>query len=126
MTAVPQLTAEQVIELAATHVGNGSMASSAQLCLDDARACLANGSPEYARKRALSSLAYSLGMLSPVYKLANGGRVYVKDVQGRPIDGGTLRTISAYGSFSLNLFFSECGTLVAMPHENHGHEAFQA
>ena len=44
------------------------MQSSAQLCVDDARACLARGPIDYAIGRAVRSLAYSLGILSPMYQ----------------------------------------------------------
>jgi hypothetical protein len=64
------MNAQQVIELAEKHVAQAEMRSSAQLCIDDAKACLANGKPEYAKARALRSLFYSVGRFSPVYKEA--------------------------------------------------------
>lgn len=50
-----------IIELASSHIGKGSMVSSAQLCLDDARALVERGNHHYAAKRAIKSLAYSVG-----------------------------------------------------------------
>lgn len=64
------MNAQQFIELAEKHVAQAEMRSSAQLCIDDAKACLANGKPEYAIHRAVRSLAYSVGILSPIYKEA--------------------------------------------------------
>jgi hypothetical protein len=64
------MNAQQIIDLAQANVEKAQMQSSAQLCVDDARACLARGLPEYAISRAVRSLAYSLGILSPVYQAA--------------------------------------------------------
>jgi hypothetical protein len=64
------MNAQEIIDLAQSHVSKASMQSSAQLCVDDARACLARGLPDYAIGRAVRSLAYSLGILSPVYQAA--------------------------------------------------------
>jgi hypothetical protein len=64
------MDAQQIIDLAQSHVEKAAMQSSAQLCVDDARRLLASGKPEYAIGHAVRSLAYSLGVFSPVYKEA--------------------------------------------------------
>ncbi len=66
------MTTEQVIASAAAHLG-GAMRSSAELCLSDARHLHREGDDKYARQRALKSLAYSVGILSPVYQAASRG-----------------------------------------------------
>lgn len=43
------------------HIGKGGMVSSAQVCLDDARALAAKGDDAAALKRAGKSLGYSVG-----------------------------------------------------------------
>lgn len=63
------MNAQQAIELAEKHVAQAQMRSSAQLCIDDAKRCLAAGKDNYAVMRALESLAYSVGKSSPVYKM---------------------------------------------------------
>lgn len=60
----------EIIKLARQHSNEGSMVSSAQLCLSDAVEMQRLGHPEYARKRALKSLAYSVGMFHPDYQRA--------------------------------------------------------
>jgi hypothetical protein len=64
------MNAQQIIELAQANVEKAAMRDSAQSCVNDARACLARGLPDYAIGRAVKSLAYSLGILSPVYQAA--------------------------------------------------------
>lgn len=64
------MNAQEVIALAEKHVHQAEMRSSAQLCIDDAKACMANDKPEYAKRNALRSLFYSVGKFSPVYKEA--------------------------------------------------------
>lgn len=64
------MNAQEIIDLAQANVEKAQMQSSAQLCVDDARACLERGLPDYAIARAVRSLAYSLGILSPVYQAA--------------------------------------------------------
>lgn len=54
-------TAAATIEIAAAHVTEGPMASSAALCLSDARKLFAKGDWGYANSRALASLGYSVG-----------------------------------------------------------------
>lgn len=66
----PKAKAQQIIDLAQSHVEKATMQSSAQLCVDDARECLARGLPDYAIARAVKSLAYSVGVFSPLYKAA--------------------------------------------------------
>ena len=46
--------------------------SSTQLCLDDAKSLLAKGFKDYAKDRALKSLAYSVGVGHPAYLAAKG------------------------------------------------------
>ena len=59
--------AESAIWNAAYYLSNAKMLTSAQLCLSDARACLAIGNNAGAHRRAMESLAYSIGILHPVY-----------------------------------------------------------
>lgn len=60
----------KIIELAEKHIGNGSMISSAELCLIDAKNLFRKGDFEFAEKRALKSLCYSVGVFNPDYQLA--------------------------------------------------------
>ena len=60
----------EVIAIAKAQAPFAQMASSAKLCVEDAEACLARGDEERARSRALKSLAYSVGIMSNVYKEA--------------------------------------------------------
>lgn len=56
-------TTEEVLELAKQHLDNGAdMASSALSCFNDAQAFLAAGKPDLARRWAVRSLAYSVGI----------------------------------------------------------------
>lgn len=68
------MNTEGAIRLARKHVGNGAaMESSARLCLQDAIELHAEGEYDYAKKRALKSLGYSVGIFSVDYqKVANG------------------------------------------------------
>ena len=66
------MTTDKVMALARKHIGKGNMESSARLCLANAVYLQERGLLDYARKRALSSLAYSVGVLHPDYiKAAN-------------------------------------------------------
>jgi hypothetical protein len=58
------MNASDIIKLAEKHHTNNS---SAWYCLSDARKCLERGEEEYAKKRALNSLLYSVGMFHPDY-----------------------------------------------------------
>ena len=61
------MTADDVIALAAKHVGDNA---SAAICLSDAMACHERGEDEYAKKRAIRSLEYSVGIFHPDYERA--------------------------------------------------------
>lgn len=61
------MEAQQVIELAVKYAPQAAMRSSAEVCIADAQACMVRDLPEYAKTRALKSLAYSVGIFSPVY-----------------------------------------------------------
>lgn len=65
-----QEQAVKAIELAIKHVGQGPMASSARVCLSDAVSTLARGDWDYAKKRAIASVAYSVGMFHQDYSVA--------------------------------------------------------
>lgn len=66
------MTAEKAIAIAAYHFSSRSativMASSARLCLEDARELLQQGREDEAKRRALDSLRYSVGILHPDYQ----------------------------------------------------------
>ena len=65
------MNANQTIILARKHVANGAvMESSARLCLADAIALFDKGVEDFAKSRALKSLAYSVGMFHQDYKRA--------------------------------------------------------
>lgn len=66
------MTTSDVLKLARKHclARTATMQSSAELCLADAIALFDKGDFEYARKRALKSLAYSVGVFHPDYKKA--------------------------------------------------------
>jgi hypothetical protein len=66
------MEAQQIIALAEAHADKAQMRSSAELCIADAKSCLERGLVQYAKERALKSLAYSVGIFSPVYKQAKG------------------------------------------------------
>jgi uncharacterized protein (UPF0332 family) len=61
----------KIIELAEKHIGKGCMISSAELCLVDAKNLFSKGENEYASKRALKSLCYSVGVLPVSSKINN-------------------------------------------------------
>ena len=61
------MTTDKVMALARKHLGKGNMESSARLCMADAVHLQERGFLEYARKRALKSLSYSIGILHPDY-----------------------------------------------------------
>lgn len=65
------MNTEQILSLALKHLGSGSMVSSAQLCLDDAIALAAEGKDAQAQRRALRSLAYSVGIGHPDFVRVN-------------------------------------------------------
>ena len=58
---------DKVLALARKHIGTGDMESSARLCLADAVHLNDQGQADYARKRALASLAYSVGVFHADY-----------------------------------------------------------
>ena len=63
------MTLEQIIILARKNLG-GDMESSARLCLEDAINLRDAGKYDYAAKRAINSLAYSVGVFHPDYQRA--------------------------------------------------------
>lgn len=71
----PAMTAAEIIALAADHLrlaiesNRDFFRSSAELCLEDARYYAAHDAAA-ARRRALKSLAYSIGILHPDYRRA--------------------------------------------------------
>jgi hypothetical protein len=64
------MTTDKVMVLARKHIGKGMMESSARLCLSDANHLFDRGLLDYAKKRALESLKYSVGILHQDYKKA--------------------------------------------------------
>jgi hypothetical protein len=65
------MTTAKVLALACQHLGEGAMVSSAKICLQDAILLLAEDDLAHARKRALRSLAYSVGVLHQDYQRAS-------------------------------------------------------
>lgn len=65
----PQTIADQAIGLAYIHADEGSMQSSAKVCIDDAFSLYCKSEYGYATKRALKSLGYSVGIFHSDYKL---------------------------------------------------------
>lgn len=63
------MSTDQVLILARKHLG-GAMETSARLCLADAIELKNDGRLDEAKLRAVKSLAYSVGILSPVYQAA--------------------------------------------------------
>jgi hypothetical protein len=61
---------EKIMALARKHIGKGMMESSARVCLSDANHLFDRGLIDYAKKRALDSLKYSVGILHKDYKKA--------------------------------------------------------
>jgi hypothetical protein len=64
------MTTDKIMALARKHIGKGMMESSARLCLSDANHLFDRGLLDYAKKRALESLKYSVGILHQDYKKA--------------------------------------------------------
>lgn len=64
------MTTIEVLNLAAFHAGRGGMISSAKLALDDAIRLMTIERFDLARRRALKSLAYSVGVFHPDYQRA--------------------------------------------------------
>jgi hypothetical protein len=62
------MTVDEIIAIAEMHVNSGLMASSAKFALYEAKALAAEGEYEFARRRALKSLAYSVGGFHPDYQ----------------------------------------------------------
>ena len=60
------MTTDKILALARKHLG-GDMESSARLCLADSIKLLNQGDMVSARRRALDSLQYSIGILHPDY-----------------------------------------------------------
>jgi hypothetical protein len=58
---------DKVMALARKHIGKGMMESSARVCLSDANHLFDRGLLDYAKKRALESLKYSIGILHQDY-----------------------------------------------------------
>jgi uncharacterized protein (UPF0332 family) len=63
---------KQILALARKHLG-GDMETSARLCLADAVKLYDEGEYEYAKKRALASLSYSVGIFHADYQKASKG-----------------------------------------------------
>jgi hypothetical protein len=71
MNAPPtEAEAYEALRLAQLHTRQGAMQSSAELCAADALECFNAGDYGHAHERAVKSLAYSVGIFSPVYKAA--------------------------------------------------------
>lgn len=67
----PQMTNSEIIAAAAAHAGDRpEFESSARLALSDAQALSATGRHHDARRRALDSLKFSVGVFSPVFEQA--------------------------------------------------------
>jgi len=64
------MNVNEAIILARKHIG-GEMESSARLCLSDAIRCYDDGLLDAAKKRALDSLLYSVGMFHKDYQRAS-------------------------------------------------------
>lgn len=61
----------KILSLARKHVGNGgAVASSARLCLTDAESAQTRGDLDAAKRWALKSIAYSVGILHADYRTA--------------------------------------------------------
>lgn len=71
------MTPQAVMILARKHLGNGSdMESSARLCFADAVKLYDAGNLINAKRRALKSIAYSVGILHPDHIKASAADVY--------------------------------------------------
>jgi hypothetical protein len=68
---VNMMTTDKVMQMARKHLGKGQMESSARVALHDAVNLRERGLLDYAKRRALASLAYSVGVLHSDYKKAN-------------------------------------------------------
>ncbi len=64
----------QILSIARTHLGKGSMESSARLCLADAVRMADDGNIAGARTSAAKSIAYSVGIFHADYQSAFGGK----------------------------------------------------
>lgn len=64
------MRADAIIELVQQYITGATMASSAAVCVADARWCLSRGDEATARLCALSALAYCVGVLHPAYAAA--------------------------------------------------------
>ena len=65
------MNVNNVIVLARRHIGNGTMESSARLCLADAVAKFDNGDFDAAKRRALDSLRFSVGVFHKDFERAS-------------------------------------------------------
>lgn len=72
-----------VLALAERHVNEGPMASSARVCLNDALSLFVAGDIFHAEKRALRSLAYSVGIFHSDYSLAVD--IIARDANAEPV-----------------------------------------
>jgi hypothetical protein len=61
------MTTDKVMALARKHIGKGIMDSSARVCLSDANHLFDRGLLDYAKKRALDSLRFSVGIFHQDY-----------------------------------------------------------
>lgn len=61
------MNTHEVITLARKHLGKGGMISSAEVCLADAIELYDAGKLDYAKARALKSIAYSVGVFNTDY-----------------------------------------------------------
>lgn len=64
------MNTEIAIRLARKHLGSGVMESSARLCLADAIQCVEDGRLDAAKRRAIDSLRYSVGVFHADYRKA--------------------------------------------------------
>ena len=79
-------TTDTIIALALKYVGTyPSHEASARVCLADAVSLRDAGDLYHARKRAINSLRYSVGILSPHYQRAVAGHVSLCDREGVPL-----------------------------------------
>ena len=68
-------TAKAAIEIAAEHAHKGSMSSSAQVSLSDAREMFEAGRYDAALRRSMHSVEYSVGRWSPAWnQITENGR----------------------------------------------------
>ena len=89
----------EIIALAGKHIGTGAaMDSSARLCLADAVALRNANKFDDAKRRAIKSLGYSVGLFHADYQAANAPDAY---------------TIGADSTDVTKFIYSPCGELVA-------------